>query len=80
MKTLLPFLVAVSAVAPAPAPWPAQSKNAGKTHVRHIFVSVTDSKGAPVEGLSASDFEVSEGGSRESSHTPGRRRIRCGSR
>jgi hypothetical protein len=60
MKTLLWFLVAVSAVTPGAVV--AQSKNAGKTHVRHIFVSVTDSKGAPVEGLSASDFSVSEGG------------------
>ncbi len=63
MKTLLPFLVAVSVVAATtPGAATGQSKNAGKTHVRHIFVSVTDSKGAPVEGLSASDFEVSEGG------------------
>src|SRR4029077_9318012 len=63
MKTLLPFLVAVSVVAATtPGAAAGQSKNAGKTHVRHICVSVTDSKGAPVEGLSASDFEVSEGG------------------
>jgi hypothetical protein len=62
MKTLLSFVVAVSAVALAPSALVAQSKNSGKTHVRHIFVSVTDSKGAPVEGLSASDFTISEAG------------------
>ena len=60
MKTLFPFLAAALTLAPAAAS--AQSKNAGKTHVRHIFVSVTDTKGAPVEGLSASDFTVAEGG------------------
>src|SRR3954470_9483857 len=31
-------------------------------HVRHIFVSVTDAKGAPVAGLTAADFTVGEGG------------------
>jgi von Willebrand factor type A domain len=62
MKTLLPFVVAAAALALTPGAAPAQSKNAGKTHVRHIFVSVTDAKGAPVEGLSASDFTVSEAG------------------
>jgi hypothetical protein len=62
MKTLLPFLAIVAALAPAPSAATPQSKNAGKTHVRHIFVSVTDAKGAAVEGLTASDFTVSEGG------------------
>src|SRR3954449_10142198 len=67
MKTLL--LAVVSAVALTPLALLAQSKNAGKMHVRHIFVSVIDAKGAPVEGLSASDFNVSEGGqSRAVSH------------
>ena len=60
MKTLFPLLAAALALALAPAP--AQSRNAGKMHVRHIFVHVTDQKGAAVEGLSASDFAVSEGG------------------
>jgi hypothetical protein len=31
-------------------------------HARHIFVSVTDAKGAPVEGLTSADFKVSEAG------------------
>ena len=60
MKTLLALLAAAIALVPAAAP--AQSRNAGKMHVRHIFVSVTDAKGAPVEGLSASDFTVTEAG------------------
>jgi len=62
MKTLLPFLAAVAAIALTPSAASPQSKNAGKTHVRHIFVSVTDTKGAAVEGLTASDFRVAEGG------------------
>ncbi len=62
MKTLLSLVAAAAALALLPGAAPAQSKNAGKTHVRHIFVSVTDAKGAPVEGLSASDFNVSEAG------------------
>ena len=40
----------------------AQSKKPGAMHVRHIYVSVTDAKGAPVEGLTAADFTVGEGG------------------
>jgi hypothetical protein len=62
MKTLLPFVAAFAALALTPSAASPQSKNAGKTHVRHIFVSVTDTKGAAVEGLTASDFNVSEGG------------------
>jgi hypothetical protein len=62
MKTLLPFVAVVAGLALTPGIAAAQSKNAGKTHVRHIFVSVTDAKGAPVDGLSAADFTVSEGG------------------
>jgi len=62
MKTLLPFLAAFAAIALTPSAASPQSKNAGKTHVRHIFVSVTDTKGAAVEGLTASDFRVAEGG------------------
>ncbi len=61
MKTLLPF-AAAAAMLLLPPVTHAQSKNAGKTHVRHIFVSVTDAKGAPVEGLTAADFKVGEGG------------------
>ena len=60
MKTLLLFLATATALVPAAAP--AQPRNAGQMHVRHIFVSVTDAKGAPVEGLSASDFTVTEAG------------------
>jgi hypothetical protein len=62
MKTLLPFAAAFATLALLPPPVHAQSKNAGKTHVRHIFVNVTDAKGAPVEGLTAADFKVGEGG------------------
>ena len=62
MKTLLPFFVAVTALAATPTAATSQSKNSGKTHVRHIFVSVVDAKGTSVEGLTASDFKVSEGG------------------
>jgi hypothetical protein len=57
MKTLLLFLAAALATTPAASP---QSK--GKMHVRHLFVSVTDAKGAPVEGLTAADFKVDEEG------------------
>ena len=60
MNTLLPSVAAVAALALSPAA--AQPRNSGKTHVRHIFVSVTDAKGAPVEGLTAADFKVSEAG------------------
>ena len=62
MKTFLPFLAAIAALALTPAASPAQSKSSGKMHVRHIFVSVTDGKGAAVEGLAAADFTVSEDG------------------
>jgi len=62
MKRLLPFVAAFAALALGPAGALAQSKNTGKTHVRHIFVSVLDAKGAAVEGLSTGDFTVSEGG------------------
>ena len=46
MKTLLPFLAAVAALALTPSAAAPQSKNSGKTHVRQIFVSVADAKGA----------------------------------
>ncbi len=59
MKTLLPWLAVALALTPSAAA--AQSKG-GKWHVRHIFVSVTDAKGAPVEGLAAADFTVTEAG------------------
>jgi hypothetical protein len=58
MKTLLAFVAAAVALTPTAAS--AQAK--GKMHVRHIFVSVTDAKGAPVEGLTAADFNVGENG------------------
>jgi hypothetical protein len=60
MKRLLPFLAAALALAPSAGL--AQSKGGGKTHVRHIFVKVTDARGTPVDGLTAADFTVSEGG------------------
>ena len=63
MKMLLPpAAAALVALALLPAAAPAQTKNAGTLHVRHIFVSVTDAKGAPIAGLSAADFHVSDGG------------------
>jgi hypothetical protein len=62
MNARLALLAAVAALALIPAAAAAQSKGSGKTHVRHIFVSVTDAKGAPVEGLTAADFKVSEAG------------------
>ncbi|MCU1383061.1 MAG: hypothetical protein JWL71_1758 [Acidobacteria bacterium] len=61
MKTLLPSLAAAAALALLPASAAAQT-NAGTTHIRHIFVSVTDATGAPVDGLTAADFTVGEGG------------------
>jgi hypothetical protein len=60
MKTLVAFLAAALALMPAAAP--AQSRSSGKTHVRQIFVSVTDAEGVPVKGLSTGDFNVTEGG------------------
>jgi len=62
MRTLLPSVATIAAFALSPSTPAAQTKNAGKTHVRHIFVSVTDAKGAPVDGLTAADFKVSEVG------------------
>jgi len=62
MRTLLPSVATIAALALSPSTPAAQTKNAGKTHVRHIFVSVTDAKGAPVDGLTAADFKVSEAG------------------
>jgi VWA domain-containing protein len=61
MKTLLPSLAAAAALALLPSSAVAQ-KNGGKTHIRHIYVSVTDGKGAAVEGLTAADFTVGEAG------------------
>jgi hypothetical protein len=60
MKALLPCLAAALVLIPSAVP--AQSRASGKTHVRHIFVSVTDAQNKPVEGLTLSDFSVSEGG------------------
>lgn len=61
MKTLVPCLAAVAAVALAPAAR-AQSRNTRTTHVRQIFVSVTNAEGVPITGLSAGDFTVTEAG------------------
>jgi hypothetical protein len=62
MRPLLLSVTAIAALVSMPAAANAQSKGSGKTHTRHIFVSVTDAKGAPVEGLTAADFKVSEAG------------------
>jgi hypothetical protein len=61
MKLLLLSLAVTAALLLPAAAAPAQSKS-GKMHARHIFVSVTDAKGAPVEGLTSADFKVSEAG------------------
>ena len=58
MKALLPMLAVALALTPSAG---AQPKS-GKLHVRHVFVSVTDAKGAPVDGLTAADFKVTEAG------------------
>lgn len=62
MNARLPWLAAIAALSLLPAAPAAQSKGSGKMHTRHIFVSVTDGKGAPVEGLSVADFKISEAG------------------
>jgi len=61
MKLLLLSFAATAVLLLPVAAAPAQSKS-GKMHARHIFVSVTDAKGAPVEGLTSADFKVSEAG------------------
>ena len=60
MNTTLPSVAAIVALAILPSASAAQ-KNSSKTHVRHIFVSVTDANG-PVQGLSAADFKIAEAG------------------
>ena len=62
MKTLLPAAASLAALVLWSAPAPGQSRSSGKTHTRQIFVSVTDKDGAPITGLAAADFRVSEGG------------------
>jgi hypothetical protein len=62
MKTLLPAVTAITAFALMPAAAPAQSRASGSTHVRQVFVNVTDAEGLPIKGLSAGDFTVTEGG------------------
>jgi len=64
MKTPVLFVAAVATLVLMPAPAPAQSRASGKTHIRQIFVSVTDTEGVPIKGLSAADFSVTEGGER----------------
>jgi hypothetical protein len=61
MKTLLPALIAVSAMLPGTAP--SQSKAPSKGRTRQVFVGVVDqASGAPVLDLAAKDFEVTEAG------------------
>ena len=62
MKRLVLSVAAVVAFVLMPAAAPAQSRTSGKTHTRRIFVSVTDTEGVPVKGLSPDDFTVTEGG------------------
>ena len=60
MNALLPSVAAIASLVILPSASAAQ-KNSSTTHVRHIFVSVTDANG-PVEGLSAADFKIAEAG------------------
>lgn len=60
MKTLLPRLMVVTALVASPAIASAQAR--GKMHLRHIYVSVTDAKGAAVDGLTTADFTIGEAG------------------
>ena len=55
-------LVPVLALLLIPGRAPAQSKPSGKLHARSVFVKVVDVTGKPTEGLTASDFEITEGG------------------
>ena len=50
------FVVIVAAAAALPL------GAAGKLQTRHVFVHVIDQQGAPVPDLTASDFQVTEGG------------------
>jgi hypothetical protein len=54
-------LMPVLAVLVLPAAAPAQSKP-GKTSARSVFVKVVDVTGKPAAGLTAADFEITEGG------------------
>jgi hypothetical protein len=49
------FALAAAAVAPP-------VRAAGKMQTRHVFVHVVDQRGAPVDDLTASDFQLTEGG------------------
>src|SRR4051794_31899845 len=59
MKTTVALMIAaLTAASPAAT---AQSKG-GKPQTRHVFVRVVDSQGGPVNGLTAGDFNITEGG------------------
>ena len=58
--TLPLFPVLVLVLVPALAP--AQSKPSGKLSLRSVYVRIVDVTGKPSTGLTAADFEVTEGG------------------
>jgi hypothetical protein len=62
MKTLLPAVATIAASLLVPAAALAQPRPSGKTYTRQILVNVTDKEGAPIKGLAAADFRVTEGG------------------
>ncbi|HEV8210454.1 MAG TPA: hypothetical protein VGP77_10045 [Vicinamibacterales bacterium] len=71
MKTLLPAVATIAASLLVPAAALAQPRPSGKTYTRQILVNVTDKEGAPITGLAAADFRVSEGVAEDLSQSSG---------
>jgi Mg-chelatase subunit ChlD len=57
-RALLPILALVL----MPSPAPGQSKPSGKLNSRSVYVRIVDVTGKPYQGLTAADFEITEGG------------------